>query len=129
MQGLWQGGWLLVGNWLLGLELTEIPAVDVPHQTVPPLLHIPCCPQEATERDLASSAACLILQEKHRTVACLVPDVSTGLQIARETDYCVTTRLLSLPPALSYISVVTVASSSCHHLSPSVTDTTLRLGH
>ena len=111
------------------LERTEIPAIDVPHQTVPPLLRIPRCPQEAAERGPASSAACLILQEKRRTAARSVPDVSAGLQITRVTDYCVTTCLLCLPPALSYISVVTVASSSCHHLSPSVTRTTLRLGH
>lgn len=103
-----------------GLERTEISAVDVSHQIVPPLLW---------ERDLASSAACLIRQEKRRTAARSVPDVSAGLQINRVTDYCVTTCLLCLPPALSYISVVTVASSSCHHLSPSVTRTTLRLGH
>lgn len=63
----------------------------------------------------------LILQEKRRTVARSVPDVSAGLQITRVTDYCVTTHLLRLPPALSYISVVTVASSSSHRLSPSVT--------
>jgi len=56
-----------------------------------------------------------------------VPDVSAGLQITRVTDYCVTTCLLCLPPALSHISVVTVASSSCHHLSPSVTHATLDL--
>lgn len=140
---LWQGGptppvqpsWLCPplaeseGAGRARLERTETPAIDVPHQPVTPLLCIPRCPREAAERGLASSAACVIRQEKHRTVACSVPDVSAGLQINRVTDYCVTTCLLCLPPALSYISVVTVASSSCHHLSPSVTHTTLRLGH
>lgn len=110
-----------------GVEWTKVSA-GVPHHTMPPLL-TPHCPQEAAERGLTSCAACLILQGPCKTVLCSEPDVSAGLQTTRVTDYCVTTHLLCLPPASPDISVVTVASSSCHHLSPSVTHTTLRLGH
>lgn len=110
-----------------GLERTKVSAGLLYH-TMPPLL-TPHYPQEDAERDLTSCAACLIFQEPCRTVACLEPNVSAGLQTTQVTDCCVTTHLLCLPPALSGISVVTVVSSSCHHLSPSVTYTTLRLGH
>lgn len=51
---------------------------------------------------------------------CSMPDASAVLQIIQVTDYCVTTCLLCVPPALSYISVVTAASPAtitCHHQS------------
>lgn len=108
-----------------GLEWTKGSA-GVPHHATPSQ---PSLSTEAAERGLVSCAACLIPQEPCRTVACSEPDVSAGLQTTQVTDYCLTTRLLCLPPALSDISVVTVESSSCHHLSPSVTHTTPRLGH
>lgn len=48
---------------------------------------------------------------------CSVPAAPAVLQVIQVTDYCVTTCLLCVPPALSYISVVTVASPACHHQS------------
>lgn len=85
-----------------------------------------CCAREATRGRCPSpqltaiSAACLILQEKQSTQVCSMPDASAVLQIIQVTDYCVTTCLLCVPPALSYISVVTAASPAaitCHHQS------------